>query len=132
MFVFELKTLPVQSISESVEYRFAKNQRFLERSSLQFTGVEQESITLTGILYPEITGGRVSLELFRRQADLGVALPLINGSGLLLGFYVTESIQSEKSELFADGAPRKITFTFSLKKTDPPPFLPQQKLLKML
>jgi len=124
LFVFELKTISYQSFDES-------NARFNSRDALQFTGIESETISLNGTLYPEITGGRISLELFRRQADLGAGLPLINGSGLLLGFYVVETLQSTKSEFFKDGAARKIEFTVSLKKTDPPQILTTGKFSKL-
>lgn len=86
MFVFELKTIPFQKISETINYRYPSNNRFGERSATQFVGVGEEKITLSGVLYPEVTGGRVSLELYRRQVDLGIAWTFINGSGLLLDF----------------------------------------------
>lgn len=132
MFAFELKSIPFQKISESIQYRHPANNRFGERPSVQFVGIGEEKITLSGVLYPEITGGRVSLELYRRQADLGIAYPLINGTGILLGFYINESIQTDKEEFFHDGAARKIEFTFSLKKVDPPDFIPGADILKLL
>lgn len=132
MFVFELKTIPFQKISETINYRYPSNNRFGERPATQFVGIGEEKITLSGVLYPEVTGGRVSFELYRRQADLGIAWPLINGSGILLGFYVNESIQTDREEFFSDGSPRKIDFTFSLKKVDPPEVIPGADILKLL
>lgn len=132
LFVFELRTLPFQKMSESISYRFPSNNRFGKRPAVQFAGVDEEKITLSGILYPEVTGGRVSLELYKRQADFGLGLPLINGSGVPLGFYVNESIQTEREEFFSDGTPRKIEFTFTLRKVDIPDFLPGAKLLQLL
>lgn len=132
MFVFELKTIPFQKMSETINYRYPSNNRFGERPATQFVGVGEEKITLSGVLYPEVTGGRVSLELYRRQADLGISWPLINGSGILLGFYVNESIQTDREEFFNDGTPRKIEFTFSLKKVDPPDVIPGADILKLL
>lgn len=132
MFVFELKTIPFQKMSESINYRYPANNRFGERPATQFVGIGEEKITLSGILYPEVTGGRVSLELYKRQADLGIAYPLINGSGILLGFYVNETIQTDKEEFFSDGAARKIEFTFSLKKVDPPEVIPCADIIKLL
>lgn len=132
MFVFELKTIPFQKMSETINYRYPSNNRFGERPATQFVGVGEEKITLSGVLYPEVTGGRVSLELYKRQADFGIAWPLINGSGILLGFYVNESIQTDREEFFNDGTPRKIEFTFSLKKVDPPKVIPGADILKLL
>ncbi|WP_392565131.1 phage tail protein [Utexia brackfieldae] len=132
MFAFELKSIPFQKMSESVQYRYPTNDRFAERPAVQFVGIGEEKITLSGVLYPELTGGRVSLELYRRQSDLGIAWPLINGSGILLGFYINESIQTDKEEFFFDGAARKIEFTFSLRKVDPPAVIPGADILKLL
>ena len=132
LFPFELRTLPFQKMSETIQYRYPSNNRFGERPATQFAGIGESKITLSGVLYPEITGGRVSLELYKRQADLGIAWPLINGSGMLLGFYVNESIQTDREEFFSDGAPRKIEFTFTLKKVDPPDWIPGASILKLL
>lgn len=132
MFVFELRTIPYQKLSETIHYRYPSSNRFGERPATQFVGIGEEKIVLSGVLYPEITGGRVSLELYKRQADLGIAWPLINGSGIFLGFYVNESIQTDKEEFFNDGAARKIEFTFSLKKVDPPAIIPGGDILKLI
>lgn len=132
MFVFELKTIPFQKMSESINYRYPSNNRFDKRPATQFVGIGEEKITLSGVLYPEVTGGRVSLELYKRQADLGISYPLINGSGILLGFYVNESIQIDKEEFFSDGTARKIEFTFNIKKVDPPDWIPFADIIKIL
>lgn len=132
LFPFELRTIPFQKMSETTQYRYPSNNRFGERPATQFAGIGESKITLSGVLYPEITGGRVSLELYKRQADFGIAWPLINGSGMLLGFYVNESIHTDREEFFSDGTPRKIEFTFTLKKVDPPDLIPGANILKLL
>lgn len=47
------------------------NSRVGARPSYQFVGVGEEVMTLSGVLMPEITGGRISLELLEKMGDTG-------------------------------------------------------------
>lgn len=132
VFVFELKTVPFQTLSEEVSYRYPTNQRFGERPAVQFAGLGEEKITLSGTLYPEITGGRLSLELFKRQCEFGYGLPLISGNGAVWGFYIVESFKVDREEFFKDGTAKKMSFTFALKKVDPPENISFSNLLKLI
>ena len=87
----------------------------------QFTGKESETITISGRLIPEITGGRFSIKALELMADSGGAFPLIDGATFeIIGFFVIESVQETRTEFFGDGAPRAIDFSMSLKRTDDP------------
>ncbi|OCF95519.1 hypothetical protein A9G08_11430 [Gilliamella sp. wkB195] len=131
-FVFSLKTIPYQTQEENKDWRFPSNSRVNQRSALQFIGRDNETINLYGVLYPELTGGRLSLALLERMADLGYAWPLIEGTGIPLGFYVMTNLKKTKTEFFKDGAPRKIEFTISLTKVDPPDWLPFADIIGMI
>ena len=132
LFVFELKTVPFQSIEENKDWRFPANSRVNQRSALQFIGRDNETMTLSGILYPELTGGRLSLAILERMADLGASWPLIDGTGIPLGFYVMTNLKKTKTEFFRDGTPRKIEFIISLTKTDPPEWVPYAYIIGMI
>lgn len=60
MFVFQLSTLPHQQIQQSRNWRHVKNERINRPPSWQYIGAGDDTITLSGLLYPEITGGEVS------------------------------------------------------------------------
>lgn len=123
LFVFCLKTLPYQKMTISKNWRYPKNERVNYRPALQYTGPSNDTITLSGSVYTEITNGRVSLEVLERMALLGISWPLIEGDGVPLGFFVLENVERTHSELNRDGSPRKIDFTLKLIKTDiPNPF----------
>ncbi|HEX8963635.1 MAG TPA: phage tail protein, partial [Rhodocyclaceae bacterium] len=77
LFVFSLHTLPYQQLQRSAQWRHPSNSRVGRRPARQYVGPGDETITLTGTLYPEITGGAVSLALVRAMADMGKAWPLI-------------------------------------------------------
>ncbi|HGE8506339.1 TPA: phage tail protein, partial [Serratia marcescens] len=42
--------------------------------------------------------------------------PLIEGTGVIYGMFVIDSITETRTEFFADGKAKKIEFTLSLKK----------------
>jgi len=117
-FVFQLQTVPYQSLQRSVDYRWPSNSRIGQRPTVQFLGVSEEKITLSGVLMPEITGGRLSLLALNVMADEGKAWPLLEGSGTIYGMFVVNSISETRTEFFSDGSARKIEFTLTLTRVD--------------
>ncbi len=117
-FVFNIHTTPYQTQQHDKAWRHVSNSRVGLRPSSQYIGPDDEQITLSGSLYPEITGGRVSLELLNKLADTGKAYPVIEGTGIMHGMFVIEKSSTTRTEFFSDGAARKIEFTVSLKRVD--------------
>lgn len=117
-FVFSRLTVPYQASQHEMVWRHPTNSRVGARPSAQFLGLGDETLTLSGVLMPEITGGELSLEALRKMADTGKAYPLIEGRGTVTGFFVIEKISKGRSEFFSDGAARKIEFTIELKRVD--------------
>lgn len=121
LFVFMQRTIPFQSLSRESSWRHPTNNIVGLMPKAQFVGKESETITISGRLAPEVTGGRVSIKLLELMADLGDAYPLIDGATFeLIGYFVIERISEERTELFGDGAPRLIDFSMTLKRTDDP------------
>lgn len=118
LFVFGLRTVPYQQLQRQIAWRHPANSRVGARPARQYVGKGDEIITLSGVLYPEITGGKISLAALEMMADTGLAWPLIEGTGLFYGLYVIEEQASTHSEFFPDGAPRKIEFSLKLARTD--------------
>ncbi|EII46547.1 phage P2 GpU, partial [Escherichia coli 2.3916] len=69
-------------------WRHVKNERVNRSASWQYIGAGDDRIVLSGVLYPEITGGEVSLSLLTTQAYTGRPWPLIDGVGQIYGMYV--------------------------------------------
>ncbi|MDI7244477.1 phage tail protein [Providencia rettgeri] len=118
LFVFQLNTTPYQMMQINQKYRYGVNNRVGKRPAVQFIGLDNDDITLSGTLLPSLTGGRLSLLVLEQMAETGRAWSLIDGTGNIYGMYVIEEITQSKSEFFVDGAPRKIDFTLKLKRTD--------------
>lgn len=117
-FVFERSTTPYQSEQDDLNWRHPSQSRIGARPSSQFLGAGDQHKTLSGVLLPEITGGRPSLDELTRMANTGQSYPLIDGGGRMHGLFVIESISTTRTEFFKDGAARRIEFSMKLKRTD--------------
>ena len=118
MFVFQLSTLPHQQIQQSRNWRHVKNERINRSASWQYIGAGDATITLSGLLYPEITGGEVSLTALTTQAYAGRPWPLIDGVGQIYGMYVITVLNTTRSELDRYGKARKIEFTVTFQRVN--------------
>jgi phage protein U len=118
LFVFMLDTVPYQQLQQQLKWRLPSNSRVGQRPAYQFLGQDEETITLSGTLMPELTGGDTALALLKLMADQGKAWPLIEGTGAIYGFYAVESLDSTRTDFFSDGKARRIDFTLTLKRTD--------------
>jgi len=118
LFVFGLDTVPYQQLHRQSAWRHPSASRVGQRPASQFLGPGEENITLSGTLYPEITGGKVSLAMLRYMAETGKAWPLMEGTGYFYGLFVIEDISETCSLFFPDGAARKIDFSLKLKRVD--------------
>jgi len=118
LFVFALDTVPYQQLQRSVAWRHPSSSRVGKRPARQFAGQGDETITLTGVLYPELTGGTVSLATLEALANTGKAWPLLEGTGRFFGMFVVEDFSETRSFFFGDGAARKIEFSLKLTRVD--------------
>lgn len=116
MFVFTLKTAPYQQMERENTFRHNKAGRVGRAPAYQYTGPDEEPVTLSGTLYPEVTGGDVSLAALRAMAYTGKAWPLIEGTGTVYGMFVIAGLKQTRAEFFSDGKARKIDFSLTLKK----------------
>lgn len=117
-FVFMRSTVAPQSQQDEKSWRHPGNNRVGTRPSYQYLGPDDELSTLSGVLYPELTGGPVSLDMLNSMGDSGQAFPLIQGDGVMRGSFVIEGISTTRSEFFQDGSARKIEFSIKLKRVD--------------
>lgn len=115
-FVFSLHTAAYQEMQRQLAWRHASVPRMGDRPASQFIGPDDETITLNGVLLPELAGERLSLDVLQVMADTGDAWPLIEGTGRIYGLYVIESLQTTRTLFFQDGAARRIDFAISIKR----------------
>lgn len=118
MFVFGLGTAAYQELQRQTQWRHASQSRINARPAHQFLGPGDDTITLTGTLLPQFTGGQQNLDQLRAMADEGRAWPLIEGTGSYYGMYVIDSLGERKSEFFRDGAAKQIEFDIKMTRID--------------
>ena len=118
MFVFSLSTAAYQELQRQTDWRHASNSRIGAAPARQFVGRGDDSITLPGVILPELAGSALSLDALRLMANTGKAWPMVEGSGRIYGLWVIESLSETKTLFFRDGTPRRIEFTLSLKRID--------------
>lgn len=117
-FVFSLDTAPYQDFQQQIGWRHPANNRVGLRPVRQFTGPDDETITLAGVLLPELTGGDLSFDELREMGDTGEAYVLIEGTGRYFGLFVIESLNVTRTFFFSDGKARRLEFSLKLVRVD--------------
>lgn len=117
-FVFGLETLAFQELQRQTQWKHRTTSRVGARDARQFTGPGEDTITLTGLLTPELTGTLSSLQDLRQMADAGGAYAMVDGAGTVYGAYVIEGLNEGQSLHYSDGTPRRVEFTLTLARTD--------------
>lgn len=117
-FVFSVGTLAYQELQRQTSWRHPSNSRVGARPARQFVGPGDDTMRLSGLLAPEVTGTTVALDDLRAMADQGLAWPLVDGAGTVYGQYVIEHLNEAKTVFFADGKARRIEFDLQLARVD--------------
>ncbi|WP_334061766.1 phage tail protein [Limimaricola cinnabarinus] len=118
VYQFSVDTAAYQELSREVEYRWASQERIGAHDALQFTGTRAETIEVRGVIYPFHRGGLGQLTRMRLQASVGVPLPLVTGTGSVLGLWVVESVREGQRVFAAGGAPLRQEFDMRLRRYD--------------
>jgi phage protein U len=115
LFRFGVNRSAYQTFRRSAEFRWAKLDRLGRAPALQFLGPDADEITLEGVIYPHFKGGLRQVELMRLSARSGQPMMLVDGLGWIWERWVIAGVEETKSVFLADGAPRKIEFSLTLR-----------------
>ena len=118
MFVFSLPTLAYQDMQRQTAWRHPSNSRVGSRAAHQFVGPGDDTITLSGVLVPELMGRTAALDELRAMADTGMAWALVSGAGEVFGAFVIENTSTTGTVMMDNGMPRRIEFQLQLKRVD--------------
>jgi phage protein U len=117
-FKFGVSTAAYQELKRTTEYLWPSQQRFGAAPALQSTGLGDDAISLSGVVYPEWNGGTGQLDDLRSLAADRQPLTMIDGRGNVLGRWVIERVEEGQSVFAQAGVARKQEFTLGLKKYD--------------
>lgn len=118
MFVFSLDTAAYQELQRQTEWRHPETSRIGALPARQYLGPGADTVQITGVLYPQLTGGQESLDELREMANEGKAWPLIEGTGRMYGFYAITALSETGQAHLRDGAAQRIEFQLSLARVD--------------
>lgn len=118
---FSLSTRALEAFQRQSSYSWVSMERINRRPAKQWTGEGEDSVTLTGVIFPHTEiGGRApgtrQLEQLRSMAAQGQPYNLSDGNGNNYGLYCVESIQESVDRMFDNGAPRKQGYDLQLSR----------------
>lgn len=113
---FSVSTAAYQELKRNQVYRWQAQERLLRRPALQFVGLGEESLEISGVIYPHYLGGLKQLDALRSQAGRGEPLLLVDGLGFVWGRWVVNQIDEDQSYFLKDGIPLKIGFQLRLSR----------------
>lgn len=116
MFIFGMESAAYNSLQRSREWRHATSERHGARDAAQFIGPGPETITLSGLLVPELGARFAALEVLADMADAGETYPLIDGQGRIFGHYRITRLEEEHLAIMAGGIPRHVGFRVDLER----------------
>lgn len=114
-FRFGLSSANYQSFTRTASYRWRKVDRVGIFPAMQYAGPDTQEITIEGVIYPHYKGGLRQMDKMRTQAYIGLPMMMVDGLGYVWQRWVIVRVEEKKTYLMADGAPRKIDFSITLK-----------------
>jgi uncharacterized protein len=111
---FSLRTAAYQELRRRNSWRWPMVDRVGARPAAQFVGPGEDSVTMSGVVYPHFNGGLGQLSAMRAEADKGEPLMLVDGTGQVWGKYVITDLEEGQEVFFSNGAPRCQHFDLSL------------------
>lgn len=114
--VFSVNTTTYDQITRSVEWQWQALPVIGKKPVYQYVGGGEQSISVTGCIYPGQYGSRAQLMVLEQAAGLGVPIPLFSGLGYDLGLWCINRYSEVEGLPFYNGCPQKIEFTIDLVK----------------
>ncbi|WP_305817503.1 phage tail protein [Photobacterium leiognathi] len=112
---FSVSTAAYQQLTRKYGYKWAKNARFGQHDALQFTGIENTAITLSGVVYCELNEiGDQQFAQMDAIAKKGDPLMLTSGLGDVMGYWCITSIEEQQVAHLRQGVAKKQAFTMEL------------------
>lgn len=128
-FAFEAHGFGLTDMQRSTKTGWAPIQVAGGMDRLQWTGGNDDSLTIKGVVFPHIFGGLWALSGLRAAAEAGQPLMFVNLAGQIFGMHVIESIDEDRSLLDGDGLPMRDAYSLSLKRYPGGDFTPQSVLI---
>jgi len=114
-YMFNLTQYSIAKYGRTKSYRWAGHDLIGREPIQQFIGEGVETISLSGVAYPQFNGKMYALDAVREIAAQGKPVPLITGGGIHLGKFIILKIKDKYTQLMDDHRARKNEFSIDLK-----------------
>lgn len=120
MFIFGIDRPTYQELQRRRDWKWEGSPRFGARDALQFTGPGDDTITINGLLVPEIgAGGYADIEKLCEMADSGEIQDVVLGDGTVLGQFVIVAVDDREQDIMLGGRARLYDFAVDLRRYQP-------------
>lgn len=113
---FGLSGASFQSLKRQASFKVAAQERLGRPDALQAVGQGGESLSLDGVIFTTLPGGRKEVEKLRALGRKMAPLLLTTGYGEVLGSWIIVSLSEQQDGLLANGAARKQQFSMEFKR----------------
>jgi phage protein U len=117
-FAFGMATAAYSELQRQMQFKHAAAVRVNARDAYQFVGPGTETLTVSGLVAPEVTGTLASITQLEDMGRGGLSYVLVDGAGYVYGVYYIDSLQTTQSYHHPDGTPRKVEFSLTLGRSD--------------
>ena len=114
-FRFSIETAAYDKLTRTHSYNWPGKARIGRAPALQFTGPGEETISLSGIVYPHFRGGLDQVSAMNTEAAKGEPLQLVDGNGRFWGIYAITKVREGHKFIDGTGTPYKQTFSLDIK-----------------
>ncbi|MXO64866.1 phage tail protein [Altericroceibacterium endophyticum] len=118
LFAFGMDTISYQDLERRTDWNYGRTARYGARDVAQFTGPGSDTITLNGVLVPELAGHYSDLDRLREMGDSGKEHSLARGDGTVLGRFIIMALDTREQNIIKGGRPRRYDFALDLQRVD--------------
>lgn len=113
-FRFSINTAAYEELSRSASYRWVSQARVGRRPAQQYVGPGEETLRLSGRVYPHFRGGLGQIKAMRDIAETGEPQLIVDGLGYVSGLWVIKQVTEGQTRIDGEGIPRRQDFSLEL------------------
>lgn len=127
-FAFRVRQAPVDEIERAAAWRWEPMERIGAAPAWQFVGPAEQTIVLTGVTFPAVSGFPDPAEAMREEAGRGEPLRMMDGTGRILGMWTVRRIEERRTALIDTGSPRRVEYRLELALHTPASGSPRRRI----
>lgn len=115
-FLFRAHGFGYTGVGRKLDASWAEIETAGRLNELQWTGARSETVSITGVIFPQEFGGDGTLEGVRLAARVGIPLMLVSLGGKVFGLHAIQKIDEDRAFHDRRGTPGRNAFTIEVKR----------------